>query len=601
MNESIIQESPLQIIFDNSADIIALISVEPGPRFRYTSVNNAFLIWANLKKADIEGKCVDEIIPEHTRDQILGRYQKAIMTRRQLQWEDISESTSGRKTTVLTINPLFNDDGDCTMLISTECDITSRKKSEKESNIRHLLKERVKELTTLYGVCQILQDEVRPADTVLQEVVAILPAGWQYPDVTEARILADGEEYATPGFETGLEIQSAEFLITDRGKGVIEVAYVRKMPTEVEGPFLMEERNLINMLAEMLSNYFTRKRVKEQWTKEKELSEIIINSLPGVFYLFDEDGKYLRWNKNHETIPGYNSEEMQLITPLQFIGEEDKETVKSKIETVFDKGYADVEAQFLTKTGEKIPYYFNGIRIEYEGKPCLLGMGFDLTELQGLEQEIRDQKAQEHKKIIRAVLTAQESERNKIGRELHDNVNQILIGAKLYLGLVSKERPGTHDLIAQSIGLVDNAIDEIRALTRREVTPPRKISLKNIIQSLVDHTNEHSSVKTNFVYAADPLEIDDELKLNIYRIVQEAFSNVLKHAEANNVTLVVEAEEEGLHVLIQDDGKGFDPAATSSTGIGLDNMLTRVESYNGRLTIDGNPDDGCRIEISIPL
>ncbi|HEX6181252.1 MAG TPA: PAS domain S-box protein [Chitinophagaceae bacterium] len=601
MAESIIQESPLQIIFDNSADIIALISVEPGPRYRYTAVNNSFLICADLRKADIEGKYVEEIIPEHSRAYILDRYQQTIEKRKPLQWEDIFENATGRRTSILTVNPLFNDEGECTMLISTTCDITNRRKSEEENNIRHLLKERVKELTTLYGACQILQDEIRPVSIVLQELVAILPAGWQYPNVTEARIIAGNKQFATSGFMDAVESQSANFSITSVESGSVEVAYIKKMPTEVEGPFLLEERNLINMLAELLSNYFTRKRVKEEWIKEKELSEIIINNLPGLFYVFDEKGKYLRWNKNHETISGYSTGEMQCMIPVNFIAKEDRELVKSKIESVFEKGFADVEAHFLTKTGEKIPYYFNGIRMESEGKPCLVGMGFDLTELKGLEQEIRDQKVQEQKKLIRAVLNAQESERNLIGRELHDNVNQILIGAKLYLGLISKERPATHDLIAQSINLVDNAIDEIRALTRREVTPPRKISLKNIIQSLVDNTREHSSVKTEFIYAADFVEINDDLKLNIYRIVQEAFNNVLKHAEASNVTLIVEAENDELRVLIKDNGKGFDPSVTNSAGIGLDNMLNRVESYNGRFTIDGNPDDGCKIEISIPL
>lgn len=347
MAESIIQESPLQIIFDNSADIIALISVEPGPRYRYTAVNNSFLIWADVRKADIEGKYVEEIVPAHSRAHILDRYQQVIQTRRQLQWEDISEDASGRRTSILTLNPLFNYEGECTMLISTACDITNRRKSEEENNIRHLLKERVKELTTLYGACQILQDEIRPVNIVLQELVSILPAGWQYPNVTEARIVAGNEQYATSGFMDALESQSANFLITNEGSGLIEVAYIKKMPTEVEGPFLLEERNLINMLAEMLSNYFTRKRVKEQWIKEKELSEIIINNLPGLFYVFDENGKYLRWNKNHETIPGYSTEEMQCMIPENFIAREDRELLQSKIETVFEKGYADVEAHFL--------------------------------------------------------------------------------------------------------------------------------------------------------------------------------------------------------------------------------------------------------------
>lgn len=355
---------------------------------------------------------------------------------------------------------------------------------EEEKYVRHLLGERIKELTTLYKASQILQDETRPPEIVLDELVSILPAGWQYPDITEARIVTGRRQYKTPGFNTTYHRQSAFFFISDEKKGSIEVAYRKKKPAEVEGPFLSEERSLINMLAEMLGNYFTRNRVRA----EKKL----------------------------------------------------------------------------------------------------------------LEQEIMHQKVQEQKKTTRAVLNAQESERNKIGQELHDNVNQILVGAKLYLGLINNENPASPDFAKQSLSLIDNAIDEIRSLSRKEVTPPKKIGLKAIIQSLVDSTNERNQVKIDFCYATGNLHMRADLKLNIYRIIQEAISNILKHAEAKRVTLIVEAIPQGLRIIIEDDGKGFDPCDTGYKGIGITNMTNRVESYNGNLSIKSNPGKGCKIEITIP-
>src|SRR5690348_8315228 len=190
--------------------------------------------------------------------------------------------------------------------------------------------------------------------------------------------------------------------------------------------------------------------MREQLMTEKELSEIIINSLPGIFYMFTDKGKYLRWNKNHETVPGYTTEEMENMFPLNFFDQDEKGMIAERIAKVFTEGFADAEANFMAKDGKKIPYYFTGKKVIYQHTPCLLGVGLDMTDKIRLEQEIVNQKVEEQKKMTRAVLNAQETERNKIGQELHDNVNQILIGSKIHLGLISDVKGKSSELISKS-------------------------------------------------------------------------------------------------------------------------------------------------------
>ena len=86
----------------------------------------------------------------------------------------------------------------------------------------------------------------------------------------------------------------------------------------------------------------------------------------------------------------------------------------------------------------------------------------------------------------------------------------------------------------------------------------------------------------------------------LYRIAQEQLNNILKHASAKHVNIHVKAKNKTLYVSIIDDGKGLDPTKKSK-GIGLDNILNRVESYNGKIAIDSSPEKGCKIEIAIPL
>ncbi|MEI9959202.1 MAG: PAS domain S-box protein [Ferruginibacter sp.] len=116
-----------------------------------------------------------------------------------------------------------------------------------------------------------------------------------------------------------------------------------------------------------------RQRAREQLTKEKDLSQSIINNLPGVFYIFDQQGNYLLWNKNHEIVTGYTAAEMSKMHPTKFIEQSYLKSLGERMEKVFKEGYAELEAPFITKDGRMIPYYFNGILINYNDKPCING------------------------------------------------------------------------------------------------------------------------------------------------------------------------------------------------------------------------------------
>ena len=108
---------------------------------------------------------------------------------------------------------------------------------------------------------------------------------------------------------------------------------------------------------------FDRKRVEESLLREKNFSESIIDSLPGIFYFFDDTGKLLRWNKNFEKVSGYSAEEISKMSPLDFFELEDKKEVAKKIQEVFIKEKSFVEANFVSKNGNRTPYYFTGRRL----------------------------------------------------------------------------------------------------------------------------------------------------------------------------------------------------------------------------------------------
>jgi two-component system, sporulation sensor kinase E len=132
-----------------------------------------------------------------------------------------------------------------------------------------------------------------------------------------------------------------------------------------------------------------RKLAEELILREKTLSDTIINSLPGIFYLRNNKGEYLRWNKNFETVTGYTSQEIEKLNAGDLIAEEDREMVKKAIEKAFTEGYGVVEAKGIIKDGTRIPFLLTGTPIMYENQLCLLGTGIDISLRIKAEEELR--------------------------------------------------------------------------------------------------------------------------------------------------------------------------------------------------------------------
>ena len=239
------------------------------------------------------------------------------------------------------------------------------------------------------------------------------------------------------------------------------------------------------------------------------------------------------------------------------------------------------------------------------GEDRIMGIVRDVTDIRKLqramEQERMELKDQEQKEITRAVIKAQERERNFIGKELHDNVNQLLASTRMCLSTARATSAGKKDFVDKSIRLIDATIFEIRLLSGKHVTPLRGFDLKDQVQSMIKIMEEGIGFKIYFDYnLPENLELLDDLKLNIYRIIQEQLNNVYKHASASRVQIKMYAEDKWMHVLIHDNGIGFE-IGIKKNGVGIVNIVNRVESFNGKVNFETTPGVGCKLEIRIPM
>ncbi|HEY3429174.1 MAG TPA: PAS domain S-box protein, partial [Cyclobacteriaceae bacterium] len=177
-------------------------------------------------------------------------------------------------------------------------DITGRKAVETEKEkARHSLNERVKELTTLYKCGQALQREARPIHETLQEIVSILPPGWQFPDITAAKISLGGMEFVTPNYRPSPYRQFSEFKTRNELQGSIEVVYLEECPEEAEGPFLAEERNLLTMITDMIRLYLIRRYETEALKRTEANQSATINNTNFLIWSVNRDFELISFNK----------------------------------------------------------------------------------------------------------------------------------------------------------------------------------------------------------------------------------------------------------------------------------------------------------------
>jgi PAS domain S-box-containing protein len=156
-----------------------------------------------------------------------------------------------------------------------------------------------------------------------------------------------------------------------------------------ETPFLRTETGQVQQILGIAHDLTDQIQMQQAISKEKDFSEAMLNSLPGVFYFYDQAGKFLRWNRNLEVLTGYSAEEIAQMHPLDFFTGQEKELIAQRIQRVFDEGASDAEANFTTKDLEVLPFYFTGKRIELEGQPYLIGMGIDISERRRAEEALR--------------------------------------------------------------------------------------------------------------------------------------------------------------------------------------------------------------------
>ena len=290
----------------------------------------------------------------------------------------------------------------------------------------------------------------------------------------------------------------------------------------------------------------------------------------------------------------------------EYIHPDDREaTIKNFYRTIEDpsKDLWTKQYRYLKADGNYAHVIDKAIILRENGKAIkVIGAIQDITQQKKLEQELLKNELERQKAINQATIETQEQERSEIGKELHDNVNQVLTTTKLYLDLAISNTELKDELIKKSSKNIITVINEIRQLSRSLMDPSiGDLGLIDSIKDLIESIHLTRKLQVNLCCN---LQIDSLLnkiqKLTIFRIIQEALSNAMNHSKATQVKIDFKKENDLLMIEIADNGIGFDPLHVKK-GAGLKNIQNRIYLINGKHTLMSSPGTGCKLFINFPI
>ncbi len=250
-------------------------------------------------------------------------------------------------------------------------------------------------------------------------------------------------------------------------------------------------------------------------------------------------------------------------------------------------------------------------------KSELLIICFDITARKEAQLEIErltklsfEEKMNRQKVLSSKIIENQENEQNRIAKDIHDGIGQMLTGLKFNLESIDlKDKEKTEVKVEQLKNLTLDIIKGVRTATFN-LTPP-ELTDHGIVPALIKLTQELSRLTGKNIVFYNKTDFSDRLdsliEINIYRITQEAINNAIKYADSTHIIVTLSHSKNLLSIIIDDNGKGFDPAKVKNKknaeggGMGMSYMKERVSYINGRLFMNSVPGEGTRITLNIPI
>ncbi|MDZ7843464.1 MAG: ATP-binding protein [Anaerolineales bacterium] len=363
----------------------------------------------------------------------------------------------------------------------------------------------------------------------------------------------------------------------------------------------------------------SRVEAQQAILREKEFSEHIINSIPGIFYVFSPEGEFERWNENFSEVSEYTDAEIGLLHPVELFEGGEQQLIEERIRETFERGSSTVIANFKSKSGKKTPFLLTGVRAEIEGRLLLIGTGVDISNRVAAEKAF-EQKARE--------LARSNQDLEQFAYVASHDLQEPLRMVASYLQLLERRYGNTLEGDAREFMAyaVDGAtrmkhlINDLLAYSRVGIRGGSysRIDLNQVLGKV--HSNLVELIEeTNAVITHGELPVVPADETQITQLFQNLISNAIKFRK-EGVSPVIQIfsrlRNGGWEIAVQDNGIGFDPKYTDrvfvlfqrlhnqeeyeGTGIGLAISKRIVERHGGKIWVDSEVGRGTTFTFTLP-
>ncbi len=338
-----------------------------------------------------------------------------------------------------------------------------------------------------------------------------------------------------------------------------------------------------------------------------ELYRFVTEVTNDCLWEWDLLSKEIFWiDGGHKRVFGYDI--VNALIPQSFwqscLHPDDRTRILSKLNKIINDGSTtewEDEYRFQKADGDYAYVHDRGHIIYENGKASrMIGATQDISARRITEFKLMQEKQTKQREITNAVLTAQENERADMGKELHDNVNQILVAAMLYMKMAKNDDADKKLYIEKSCGYITNAVDEIRKISKSLIPiGMQHIGLVESIKDLLDDISKAYPIKIEFKDdCIQDADLNQKLKLNIFRIVQEQSNNILRHSNATRFSVGLSKQDDKIILIISDNGQGCDNLKNNN-GVGIVNIKSRADLYDGKVTITSSPGMGYELKVEL--
>lgn len=610
-------EAKFKYLFENSNEVFFFISIEPPDKYRLTSVNPAFFKVTGLSSEKVIGKLITEVIPEPSLSIVLEKYKEAVNEKKFVTWEETTDYPTGRRTGVVTVGPVIDNNDECSNLIGSVHDITEYKLALKKVNESESFLKETQKIANLGSYVFDVKTGIWKSSEILDSIFGINQdfnrsvEGWIsiiHPEWKQ--IMSD---YFTKEVIGAKKSYDKEYKIVRKSDQAVR--WVHGL-----GVLVFNKNNELIEMVGTIRDITERKNTEEGY---KKLS-LAVEQSPASVVITNPDGEIEYVNKRFSDVTGYSKEEVLGKNPrILKSGYQKRDFYKELWDTILSG--KEWKGEFQNKKKNKELYWESALispLVDKDGK---------ITSFIAVKEDITDRK-REQEELIKAKEEAEEMNqlKNNFLSNMSHELRTPLIGILGYAEFLSTELKDNNlaemaNIIRNSGKRLNETLNNILDISRIEYDK-QKIDIKQLdllrylndqvklFKPVAGNKNLSLALETN----AEKLEayVDEELFVSI---INNLLSNALKYTDKGSITIIARREDGSAVVDVKDTGIGiaeefqeiiFEPFRQASegysrrfegTGLGLTLVKKYIDLIGATISLESKPGRGSKFTLRFPV